>query len=79
MESSVAKTMNVKKIVSDFEAERADRPSNMFLWTSIGALSIALLLKFSRKKKMKLFISQWAAPFLLYIVSKKLANQLGDK
>lgn len=78
MESSVTRTMNVNKIVSDFEAERANRPSNMFLWTSIGALSIALLLKFSRNKKMKLFISQWATPFLLYIISKKLANQLGD-
>jgi hypothetical protein len=79
MKSSAGTTMNVNKIVSDFEAERANRPSNMFLWTSIGALSIALLLKFSRKKKLELFISQWATPFLLYIVSKKLANQLGKK
>ena len=78
METSYRKTNQVEKIVRDFEAQRAERPSNMFLWTSIGALSIALILKFSRKKNLSLFISQWATPFLLYIIGKKLANQLGE-
>ena len=72
-------TININKIVSDFEAEQANKPANMFLWTSVGALSIALLLRFSRKKNLKVFITQWATPFLLYIVSKKLAKQMGHQ
>jgi hypothetical protein len=77
MGTSYSTIKQVEKIVRDVEAQRAKKPSNMFLLTSLGALSIALLLKFTRKKNLSLFVSQWASPFLLYIICKKLVHQLG--
>jgi hypothetical protein len=77
METTSNTIKQVDKIVRDFEAQQTKRPTNMFLWTSVGALSVALILKLSRKKNMSAFISQWATPLLLYFICNKLVKEVG--
>jgi hypothetical protein len=65
------------KVARNIEEQTSKLPSDVFLWTSIGAMTAAMALQIARKKHMSLFIGQWVAPFLLFGIYNKLVKQLG--
>jgi hypothetical protein len=61
------------------ESQTARIPSDVFLWTSVGAMAASLTLKLLGKNHTALFIGQWAAPFLLFGVYNKLVKTQGHE
>ncbi len=64
-------------IAKTIEDETAKLPSDLFLWTSVGAMATSLTLKLLGKNDASLFIGQWAAPFLLFGIYNKLVKLEG--
>lgn len=59
------------------ESQTARIPSDVFLWTSVAAMTASLTLKFLGRNHTALFIGQWAAPFLLFGIYNKLVKTQG--
>jgi hypothetical protein len=59
------------------EEQTAKLPSDIFLWTSLGAMSVAFALKLLKKDHLSLFVGQWAAPFLIMGLYDKVVKQQG--
>jgi hypothetical protein len=64
-------------IAKTIEEQTAKLPSDVFLWTAVGAMAGALTLKLFRKDHLSLFVGQWVAPFLLLGVYNKLVKVEG--
>lgn len=65
------------EVASMIEEQTAKIPSDIFLWSALGAMAVSLGLKIAGKKHEALFVGQWAAPFLLLGVYNKLVKQQG--
>lgn len=59
------------------ENQTAKIPSDVFLWSAIGAIAVSLGLKIAGKKHEALFVGQWAAPLLLLGVYNKVVKVEG--
>ncbi len=59
------------------EEQTAKLPSDLFLWASIGAMTVSLGLKLFKRDEQAMFIGQWAPAFLLFGIYNKLVKQLG--
>lgn len=59
------------------ESQTAKVPSDVFLWTSVGAMACSLTLKLIGKDHIALFVGQWAAPFLLLGIYNKIVKVEG--
>jgi hypothetical protein len=59
------------------EEQTAKIPSDVFLWTAIGAIGASLVLKIARKDHLALFVGQWAPTFLLFGVYNKIVKTHG--
>jgi hypothetical protein len=66
------------KVAKAIESETAKLPSDLFLWTSVGAMATSLTLKLLGKEHVALFIGQWAAPFLLLGIYNKIVKVEGS-
>lgn len=64
-------------VASMIEEQTAKVPSDIFLWSALGAMAAALALKIAGKKHEALFVGQWAAPFLLLGLYNKLVKLEG--
>lgn len=64
-------------VAEAIEEQTAKLPSDLFLWTALGAMSLSAGLKISGCKHTALFIGQWAAPFLLLGIYNKLVKLEG--
>lgn len=64
-------------VATAIEEQTAKLPSDLFLWSALGAMSISLALKISGRKHTALFVGQWAAPFLLLGLYNKLVKLEG--
>jgi hypothetical protein len=64
-------------VATAIEEQTGKIPSDIFLWTSLGAMSTSLLFQLLGKKHMSLFIGQWAAPFLILGLYNKLVKLEG--
>jgi len=62
------------KVATAIESQTARIPSDVFLWTSLGALAASLTLKVLKKDHIALFVGQWAAPFLIMGLYNKLVK-----
>ena len=67
-EGSVAKAI---------EEQTSKLPSDVFLWTALGAAAGAVALKLLKKDHLALFVGQWTAPFLLFGIYNKLVKLEG--
>ena len=67
-EGSVAKAI---------EKQTAKLPSDVFLWSALGAMTVSAGLKIAGRKNSALFVGQWAAPFLLLGIYNKLVKLEG--
>jgi hypothetical protein len=61
-------------VAKAIESQTAKLPSDLFLWTSVGAMAPSLTFKLLGKKHTALFIGQWAAPFLLLGIYNKIVK-----
>lgn len=59
------------------ENQTSKLPSDLFLWTALGTMAVAALLKGSGSRHAALFVGQWAAPFLLMGLYNKLVKLQG--
>lgn len=66
------------QIAKNIENFTAEIPSDVYLWTSIGAMGLSLTLKLLKKNDMALFVGQWAAPFLLMGIYNKIVKTKGS-
>ncbi|MEO5681760.1 MAG: hypothetical protein ABIQ88_03910 [Chitinophagaceae bacterium] len=65
------------EVASAIEEQTAKLPSDVFLWTAIGAMAASATLKLAGKSHTALFVGQWVAPFLLFGIYNKLVKQQG--
>lgn len=65
------------KVARLIESQTSRLPSDVFLWTSVGAMAMSLTLKLLKKDHIALFIGQWAAPFLLLGIYNKIVKTEG--
>ena len=70
-------------IATMIEEQTAKLPSDLFLWTAIGAIGISAVLQLLGGKRNEnlqrrsLFFGQWVAPFLLLGLYNKLVKLEG--
>lgn len=64
-------------VAKNIEALTSKVPSDVYLWTAIGAMSASLCLKMMRKSHAALFIGQWVSPFLLMGIYNKIVKTEG--
>lgn len=64
-------------VAKDIESVTAKVPSDVYLWTAVGAMSVSLCLKMMRKSHAALFIGQWVSPFLLMGIYNKIVKTEG--
>lgn len=74
MENSKHKEGEVTKTI---ENQTAKIPSDVFLFTAMGAMAVSLGLKVAKQHKTALFVGQWVAPILLFGIYNKLVKQQG--
>lgn len=67
------------KLTKAIEKQTAKIPSDIFLWSSIGAMVVSLGLKLGKQKHSALFVGQWAAPFLLLGIYNKIVKTQGSE
>jgi hypothetical protein len=65
------------KVAKLIEEQTAKVPSDVFLWASMGAMGVSLILQLMGQKHKSLFLGQWAAPFLLMGIYNKLVKLEG--
>jgi hypothetical protein len=64
-------------VAKAIEEQTGKIPSDVFLWTSLSAMSVSLILQLMGKKHTGLFIGQWAAPFLILGLYNKIVKVHG--
>ncbi len=64
-------------VAKNIEAVTSKVPSDVYLWTAIGAMSASLCLKIMRKPHTALFIGQWVSPVLLMGIYNKIVKTEG--
>ena len=62
-------------ITKEIENQTVRIPSDVFLFSAIGAIGISFALKCMNKKDDANFVGQWVAPILLLGVYNKLVKQ----
>jgi hypothetical protein len=65
------------KVAKTIEEQTAKLPSDLFLWTAVGAMAASLTLKISKNDHLALFVGQWAPAFLLLGIYNKLVKLEG--
>lgn len=65
------------EVAKKIEEQTAKLPSDLFLWAALGSMVASAVLQASQKKKISLFVGQWAAPILLLGVYNKLVKLEG--
>jgi hypothetical protein len=65
------------KVAKAIETQTATVPSDVFLWSALGAMAVSAGLKIAGYRHSALFFGQWAAPFLLLGIYNKLVKLEG--
>lgn len=72
------------KVATMIEEQTAKLPSDLFLWTAIGAIAVSAVMQVvggTKKNKnlehRSLFFGQWVAPFLILGLYNKLVKLEG--
>ena len=64
-------------VAKTIEEQTAKLPSDIFLWSALGAMTVSAGLKIAGRKNSALFVGQWAAPMLLFGIYNKLVKLEG--
>jgi hypothetical protein len=65
------------KVATAIEEQTAKVPSDVFLWTAVGAMATSLVFKLAKKDHLALFVGQWVSPFLLLGIYNKIVKVAG--
>lgn len=65
------------KVAKAIESKTAKLPSDIFLWSGLGALALSGALFCMGKKHTSLMVGQWAAPVLIMGLYDKIVKELG--
>lgn len=65
------------KVAKAIEQQTAKLPSDIFLWSGLGALALSGALFCMGKKHTSLMVGQWAAPVLIMGLYDKIVKELG--
>jgi hypothetical protein len=65
------------KVAKTIESVTSQLPSDLFLWSAMGAMAVSALLQLADRRHIGLFFGQWVAPLLLFGVYNKLVKQTG--
>jgi len=76
MENSTTKEDVLTKAI---EKQTVKMPSDIFLFTAMGAAALSLALKCMGKSKNATFVGQWVAPILIMGVYNKIVKQEESK
>ncbi|MGN6617628.1 MAG: hypothetical protein ACTHJ5_10685 [Ilyomonas sp.] len=64
-------------VASAIEEQTAKLPSDLFLWTALGAMAASLTLQILGKKEQSQFVGQWAPSLLILGLYNKLVKLEG--
>lgn len=64
-------------VAKAIEKQTAKMPSDSFLWSAMGVMTVSAILKIAGRKNSALFTGQWAAPILLLGLYNKLVKLKG--
>jgi hypothetical protein len=67
------------KVAKEIEDKTAQIPSDVYLWTALGAMGISLTLKFMKQNSLALFVGQWASPILIMGMYNKIVKTEGSE
>jgi hypothetical protein len=73
--ASEYKEGKVAKVIEDKTAKYL--PSDAFLWTAIGTMTVSLVFKMLGRNNVSLFFGQWPAPILIMGLYNKLVKLEG--
>jgi hypothetical protein len=65
-------------IARTIEQQTAKLPSDMFLWSAVGAMGASAVFQLLGKKHASLFVADWVAPLLLFGVYNKIVKTQGS-
>ena len=65
------------KVAKAIEEQTAKLPSDAFLWTAVGCMTLSLTLKLLKQDHLSLFIGQWVPSFLLFGIYNKIVKVEG--
>ena len=77
MENILTSPKKEGPVAKAIETQTSKLPSDLFLWSALGAMGVSLTLKLIGKKHDALFLGQWAAPFLTLDLYNKLVKVEG--
>lgn len=66
------------KLARTLENETAKLPSDVWLWSAVGAIGTAATLQMFGRRHASLFVGQWVAPLLLIGVYNKIVKTQGS-
>lgn len=64
-------------VARTIEEQTAKLPSDVYLWTAVGAMVASATLQLFRQKHLSLFVGQWVAPFLIMGIYNKIVKTHG--
>lgn len=67
------------QVAREIEDVTADVPSDVYLWSALSVMGVALALELLRKYDKALFVGQWAAPILIMGVYNKIVKTQGSE
>jgi hypothetical protein len=65
-------------VARSIEKQTAKLPSDVFLWTALGAIALSATFQFTGNRHVSLFVGQWAPTFLILGLYNKMVKQLGS-
>jgi hypothetical protein len=65
-------------LAKTIENQTAKLPSDIYLWSALGAMAASATLKLCGHRHTALFVGQWAAPFLLFGIYNKIVKTDGN-
>lgn len=65
-------------VARTIEQQTAKLPSDLFLWSAVGAIGASAILQVMGKKHASLFVGDWVAPLLLFGVYNKIVKTQGS-
>jgi hypothetical protein len=65
-------------VAKTIEKQTAKLPSDLFLWTAVGAIAASAALQASQKKELSLFVGQWAPVLLILGLYNKIVKVAGS-
>jgi hypothetical protein len=65
-------------VARTIEQQTAKLPSDVFLWSALGAIGVSLYLELTGNEEKARFVGQWVSPFLLLGLYNKIVKVAGS-